>query len=208
MPAEIPDQCDDIPTWEVVGSVSQPVQLYEILPDLLSRQNVEKVSEIMSTYSDIPELLVLNIIEMLFAAPDEKFGGNSDRLELLTRAFVMPVNDTLMVQHLRQVDFSAARKIISALFDVLESVIHDDDAFEKLLVWIGMVLNSHYANFVMSRDDETRDQLTAALAIVNQMESSLQVIGHTLPLIKMIAQKQLIRPAVSQKVYNIEIVDL
>ena len=162
----------------------------------------------MSTYSDIPELLVLNIIEMLFAAPDEKFGGNSDRLELLTRAFVMPVNDTLMVQHLRQVDFSAARKIISALFDVLESVIHDDDAFEKLLVWIGMVLNSHYANFVMSRDDETRDQLTAALAIVNQMESSLQVIGHTLPLIKMIAQKQLIRPAVSQKVYNIEIVDL
>ena len=41
-----------------------------------------------------------------------------------------------------------------------------------------------------------------------QMEASLHVIGNTLPLIKMIAQKQLIRPAVSQKVYNIEIIDL
>ena len=209
LPAESPVPCDDIPTWEVVGSVSQPMQLYEILPDLLVSQNVEKVSEIMATFSDIPELLVLNIIEMLFVTPDEKFGGNFERLELLARAFVLPVNDTIMVQHLRQVDFSSARKMLSALFDVLESVGNDDDdAFERLLLWIGMVLNAHYTNFVMSRDDESKDQLTAALTIISQMEASLQVIGNTLPLIKMIAHKQLIRPAVSQKVYNIEIVDL
>jgi hypothetical protein len=29
---------DDLPAWEVVGSVSQPIQLYEILPDLLIQQ--------------------------------------------------------------------------------------------------------------------------------------------------------------------------
>ena len=71
-----------------------------------------------------------------------------------------------------------------------------------------MVLNAHYCNFVLSRDDETREQLTAALNIVTEIESSLHLIGTTLPLIKMITHKQLIRPAVSQKVYNIEILDL
>jgi hypothetical protein len=58
-------------------------------------------------------------------------------------------------------------------------------------------------------DKRQRRRKTAIFfSLRQQMEASLHVIGNTLPLIKMIAQKQLIRPAVSQKVYNIEIIDL
>jgi hypothetical protein len=76
------------------------------------------------------------------------------------------------------------------------------------LLWIGIVLNSHYTNFILTKDDETRQQLVIALTLINELEASLQLNGSTLPLIKMITHKQLIRPAVSQKVYNIEILDL
>ena len=69
-------------------------------------------------------------------------------------------------------------------------------------------MNSHYTNFILAKDDETREQLATALILINQLEASLQLNGSTLPLIKMITHKQLIRPAVSQKVYNIEILDL
>lgn len=197
-----------MPSWEVVGSVSQPVQLYEILPDLLIEQNVDKVAEVIGTYSDIPELLVLNIMEMLFSAPDEKFGAKNSKFELISRAFSLPVNDSLMVQHLRKVEFILIKKFLSTLFDIIQYANEDSDSFEKVISWIGMILNAHYTNFILSKDDETREQLMAAFEIVNQMEESLHLIGSTLPLIKMIAQKQLVRPAMSQKIYNIEIVEL
>ncbi len=70
---------DGLPAWEFVGALSQPIQLYQILPDLLVEQNVDKVAEIVETYSDIPELLVLNIIEMYLIAPNEKFGANKSK---------------------------------------------------------------------------------------------------------------------------------
>jgi len=106
---------------------------------------------------------------MLFAAPDEKFGAKNSKFELLSRAFSIPVNDALMIQHLRQVDFSSTKKMLSTLFDVLEAANGEGDTFERTLLWIGMVLNAHYTNFVMSRDDETREQLTSALAVVDQV---------------------------------------
>jgi len=182
-------------------------------------QNIDKVAEIVDTFTDIPELLVLNIVEMYFAALHEKFGAKKKsneeknetrRRELLLRAFAIPITDTLMVQHLRQVEFVLARKMMATLFELIELSTGDgnESHFEQLLIWIGMVLNAHYCNFILSKEDETRDQLVTALTIVNQLEASLHLIGTTLPLIKMITHKQLIRPAVSQKVYNIEILDL
>ena len=203
-----------MPNWEFVGSLSQPIQLYQVLPKLLVDQNIDKVADIVDTFTDIPELLVLNIIEMYFAAPHEKFSVKKKsaeekneirRRELLSRAFAVPITDTLMVQHLRQIEFVLARKMMATLFELVDE---NENNFAQILIWIGMVLNAHYCNFILSKDDETRDQLATAQAIVNQLESSLHLIGTTLPLIKMITHKQLIRPAVSQKVYNIEILDL
>ncbi len=77
-----------------------------------------------------------------------------------------------------------------------------------MLLWIGVVLNAHYCNFVLSKDEDVREQLGTALSVISGLEASLHLIGTTLPLIKMITHKQLIRPAMSQKVYNIEILDL
>ena len=199
---------DNLPLWEVVGSVSQPVQLYKILPDLLVEQNTDRVAEVIETFTDIPELLVLNIIEMLFAAPDEKFSAKNSKFELLSRAFLLPVNDSLMIQHLRSIDFFAAKNFLSQLFEIIQSANEDSDSFAKVISWIGIILNAHYTNFVLSKDDDTHHQLLAAFEIVNQLEESLHLICTTLPLIKMIAKNQSVRPAMSQKIYNIEIVDL
>jgi hypothetical protein len=107
-----------------------------------------------------------------------------------------------------QVNFNLARKMLTTLFELLYDDDTDADAFEKLLGWIGILLNSHYTNFVMSKDEDTKNQLNAALAVVSQLESNLNLMGSTLPLIRLIAQKQSVRPAVSQKIYSIEIVDL
>ena len=127
-------QDTDLPTWEFVGSLSQPVQLYKILPDLLVEQNIDKVAEIVGTFTDIPELLVLNIIEMYYIAPTEKFGAKkmtkmscSDvcenlRKELISKAFSLPITDSLMIQHLRQIEFSLAKKIIDTLFGLVSLV--------------------------------------------------------------------------------------
>jgi hypothetical protein len=122
---------DDLPTWEFVGSLSQPVQLYKILPDLLVEQNIKKVAEIVETFTDVPELLVLNIIEMYFIAPVEKFGAKKSsaevcehrRKELLSKAFTLPITDSLMIQHLRQIDFSLATRILDTLFGLVSMVL-------------------------------------------------------------------------------------
>ena len=120
----------NLPTWEFVGSLSQPVQLYQILPDLLVEQNINKVAEIVETFTDVPELLVLNIIEMYYIAPTDKFGGKKSkkcieevcenrRKELLSKAFGLPITDSLMIQHLRQIEFSLAKKILDTLFGLV-----------------------------------------------------------------------------------------
>ena len=113
-----------------------------------------------------------------------------------------------MIQHLRSVDFFAAKNFLSTLFEIIQSANKDSDSFEKVISWIGIILNAHYTNFVLSKDDDTHHQLLAAFEIVNQLEESLHLICTTLPLIKMIAKNQSVRPAMSQKIYHIEIVDL
>ena len=52
--------------WEPADTSSQPLELYKSLPEMLKDGGgVKAVESVLETYTDIPELIVLNAIEVL-----------------------------------------------------------------------------------------------------------------------------------------------
>jgi len=215
----------DFGTWEDLELVSQPLVLYQSLPEILSKDGkMEDIARILDNFSDIPELLVLNLIEMLLSLPadSDSSAGNSpqqqQREDLLSRTFNVSVSEPILLQHLRVSDFKFVRDMLRHLLAMvqIETTANRPPQggggdggfyFEQHLTWIGCILNAHYGNFLLSQDESVKALLDEALETVEILESSLCLMGETMTVLRLIQDKQMIQPDYSNKSYTIEIVD-
>ena len=192
--------------WQPLDMPSQPLELYKILPDLLRKEsNFDDIETVLQSFTDIPELLVLNFIEMLLSSSSE-----SRQKDLLSKAFRIPVTDTVLLQHLRMTEFKMVEKMLQHLLALLQIETTTEasdvgDSFEHYLAWISCILNAHYGNFLLSGDATL---LEDALETVQVLESCVNSMGETMAVLKMIQDNQMIQPDYSNKPYSIELVDL
>ena len=165
-----------VPAWEIVnpknnaegvqGEASQTIELYRIMPEILAKRDFVSIGEVLDTYTDIPELLVLNIIESFML---ELF-GNEDAATLsescphhsnIVKAFNVPITEVLMIQHLRQCNFELAKNMLIWIVIEMKAIDSDTEkvSMDQLLLWVGLIINSHYTHFILSKGNEEVKEL-------------------------------------------------
>ena len=138
---------------------------------------------------------------------------------LLSRVFNVPVTESVLLQHLRNSEFSLVQKMLGHLIDMVriesaETVAGSGgedlkgDNFEHHLSWIGCLLNAHYANFLMSTAEGSIKMLEEALETVQVLEDNVNAMGETMAVVKLIHDKQMIQTDYSNMNYSIETVEL
>lgn len=190
--------------WEIVnevendediqGEASQTIELYRKMPEILAKSDFSKIEEVLATYTDIPELLVLNIIEgfMLTIFKNEKDSNvveNDKYHKSIVKAFNVPITEVLMTQHLRQCNFELAKNMLMWLVLEMKSENSDEEkvSMDQLLLWIGLIINSHYTNFILSKgNEEIKDLVLITMDLVSELQGTMDVLSSTLPITKMI----------------------
>ena len=214
LPTEVMDQSSTkelhdtgsskVPTWEIVnaknnaedvqGEASQTIELYRKMPEILAKRDFVSIGQVLDTYTDIPELLVLNIIESFML---ELF-GNEDTTKLsescphhnnIVKAFNVPITEVLMIQHLRQCNFELAKNML--IWIVIEMKTNNSDSekvsMDQLLLWVGLIINSHYTNFILSKgNEEVTELIITTMDLVSEIQGTMDILSSTLPLTKMI----------------------
>lgn len=211
--AFVSSQSSDLKNTE---NSSRGVELYRIVPEILRGQvsrpkaAVEEARQVLDTYGsqEFPELLVLNLIEMFLTLPDSVFKveGRLSKKSLLDAAFSVPITEALMTQHLRFTSFKLAKEMLKHL---LGSLAKGEDCWElsQVLTWNSLILNAHFSNFVLLKDQEVKDLLQEDLDSIGVLEGSISHLAATLPLLRLIMQKKLVQPAThTNETYSIEMV--
>ena len=204
---------NEVPEWETIKSVkdckddssgeaSQTLDLYRRMPEILAKRDFSEIETILDTYNDIPELLVLNIIEALImerfdrkkTVPESERKGTqptlvwSNRANLL-KAFNLPITETLMIQHLRQCRFELAKNMLVWLYKEMKDTKRKQEKvnINQGLMWIGLILNTHYTNFILSKtNEEVSNLLFGAAALLEDTTNTLEVLTSILPPTKLI----------------------
>lgn len=205
------------------AKTSDAVDLYRTLPSMFERRDVTGVKRVLERgggTSDIPELLVISIIEFLFLLVDEDFAEDATaaqvaREKLLSKAFDVPVTESMMLSYLCQIDFEIATKMvefvnISLKLQMGTMEVQGGNYFTRLVEWMGLLLNAHYTNILLlSRDDDKVAELVEDVSkTVGELESSASLCSSVLPLANLVRDKKCIEPSYANKTYCIEIVEL
>ena len=154
----------------------------------------------------------------------------------------MPVAESMMLSYLGQIDFAIAVKMVEFVNISLKLQMGTKEAqggqggnyFNRLVEWMGMLLNAHYTNILLlSRDDDkvcssSRDachvpSLTSIYKsslfqvaelvedvskTVGDLEASASLCSSVLPLATLVRDQKCIEPSYANKTYCIEIVEL
>ena len=211
------DDVDSEVTVDVVDKQSDAVDLYLALPTMFEKKDVAGVKRVLEQNSpDIPELLVLSIIEFIFVCENEEDLGQVEREKMLTMAFDVPITDSLMLSHLCQLDFGLAVKMIDFvnLSIKLESALSGGghtDRFQRLVQWMGLLLNAQYTNvLLLSRDDDGKvaELLGDVASNVEELEVASSAFASVIPLAELLKGKKYREPSFANTTYCVEVVEL
>ena len=207
------DECSELPQWKNVnaeeentgdclGEASQTLDLYRKMPEILAKRDFSAIEKVLSAYTDIPELLVLNIIEALIMedlrrkheTPENEIKqkhskANLSMRSLLVIAFNLPITETLMIQHVRQCRFELAKNTLAWIVTEMKyfKTRKQKVDLDQSLIWIGLILNSHYTNFILSKgNEEVKDLIIATTDLIGETQVTMDILSSTLPLTKMI----------------------
>ena len=200
----------EIPKWEIIqsgtenkyiGEASQALDLYRRMPEILAKRDFSSIETILDNYTDIPELLLLNIIECLinerFTQPKQLPKGEKEsdttlgwtNHKSLVKALNVSITETLMTQHIRQSNFELVTNLLTWIVKELKNPKKrtEEIRVDQCLLWIGLILNSHYTNFILSKSNKkVKDLILTTQKLVEETQSTMDTLSSTLPLTKMI----------------------
>lgn len=150
----------------------------------------------------LPDALKVALVEFLL----EK----SDDIDVMKKALRMPMSENGILQYLKYTEYRSAKKMISSIIKLLQETSTNDDAFiDQLLAWLDLVLNAHYTNFVVTKDNESKDVLIMCAELMEELDSSVNMLATVMSQMKMMKEKIAIRQAqVSNHIYSVEVVYL
>lgn len=197
-------------------TVSQVQDMYDKVFQFLEQEDMKGLSTFLHESKDVPELIILNVIEFLIQVDDERFveiGPQSPQIQrekLLVLAFGLPITDALMFQYLGQLEFGTLIKMLEFL-DLslkLETGSHND-RFLALIQWTSLLLNSQYGNILRAKSNEKVLSVVGSLLnTIATFEGLSSDYASLMPLIKLIEKKKLHSTEYANTAYCIEIIDL
>uniref|UniRef100_A0A2M4BFG5 Putative nucleolar protein 11 n=1 Tax=Anopheles marajoara TaxID=58244 RepID=A0A2M4BFG5_9DIPT len=142
------------------------------------------------------------------------------RHDLLNVVLSCTYNRTIIIPIVRaELDFPSVVKLLQHLEYLLEDpmatlceTLHNGDSFdsdEKTIEWITVLLDAHYQQFLLSKDDAVLEQLRRMLAIIDRHVESLRQLKTLAPeLLRLVECKKGSAASSSNKWYSIETLQL
>ncbi|XP_040573537.1 uncharacterized protein [Lepeophtheirus salmonis] len=184
-------ETNDIMEFEPDSGEMNPMKLYELILPMLREGNVASIHKTLAETQpeDVPELLVLAILEVYFAYHD-MFPTQEDFTKSVVKVISISITPSLMAPLLKKTEFSFAKDLL----EFFDRILKEETEVECVFHWASLILDAHYLNFQLTRDQE-------GLEILNKMNETLgiyimseDVMLSTLPLMKLIGTKKMILP--------------
>jgi hypothetical protein len=193
---------DGLLPWSKVEQKASACTDYERWHTIISGGNLDSLRDCMSSCPvDMPDILKITLIESLVCSTDD--------LDLIGRAFCLPITEAVALQHLRCTDHTTAKKMILSLLELLQRDALEGGQCDQLLTWLSILVDAHYTNFVVSKDADSQEMLIQCANMLADLDASVNMLATLMAQMKIIKTKNAINQAhYSNQMYSIEVVHL
>ncbi len=217
-------------TMTAVNAVSFSAKLYTTVPNMLRSKNLNGIEKLLLSdkAAEIPELLLLAIIEYLLKCPDTTLAQCSltkhddspqvRRERLLRACLSAPMTEPLMIQYATRLDSALAIQILEHIDLSLRILLltrgndGGEDFFSRLLSWLAVLLNTHYGSIVIAKDNKVAELMASLTDTIGTCAENLSFdMIQLMPLVKLMQEGKLNSndsKLMSRRDYCIEVVNL
>ena len=158
----------------------------------------EALEALLAEGTKLPESLVVPLLESLLKK-GKKAGEDKT---LITKVLMLPITEETMVQHMREVTSSTASRLFQVVLELFLDLNNDDSdggekKFSQLLLWMSIILDAHYGNFAVSKDEETKNAIIQCAELIGELDGSINMLGS------LMAQVKVIQARVAMKKHNL-----
>lgn len=176
----------------------------EVLPNYLTTNDVEALSNCLEYFHDFPEVCIANLLKFCLTADSKLFKLEKlvscesfppslqplERCTLMDKILTKSFSDVLLLPHLRSV-ISVSEVLL--LLQYISYLLSEDghclpslnpvQTERKLIDWCCVLLDSNYQKFLLSKEDSVRETLKDLLNEVNLHLTYLDDLSIVAPLL-------------------------
>ncbi|XP_017798707.1 PREDICTED: nucleolar protein 11 [Habropoda laboriosa] len=178
-----------------------------VIPQLIESKDVDGIIWCLNNIKDLPEKLLIDLLIFSLRSPDETFlplqNGTSDhsvttkhlysRNDFLDKIFSLTYSNISLVSHLKSgLNFDEILRLLKYLIQKLDDqeLFHDivqQPADKQLYEWSSLLLESHYQQYILSRDPQVSTLLNKLnyvlddhLQVFKDMENLRPILKRTI----------------------------
>jgi len=160
-----------------------------------SRGDISSLVSIIWEEKDLPELVVLAMVEHLLKAPAERFASESQRENLLAACLEMAVTESLMLPYLSRLSLDVTVQLVDYLDKAMRLEAfrtwpqeRDGNArLEALVQWTSMTLCARYGDLILMRDSRVEECLQRLKETAEALDDSATLLSSSVaPLLRLV----------------------
>ena len=147
----------------------------------------------------LPDLVKIALIENALNESD-----NEQRQ--LRNALLIPFTDQVVLDHIKNLNFSSAKILVHRLVKIMqmEEITGNPSEFEHYITWLALILDAHYTNFMVAKDNEAKEVITECSNLLGELDYSVNMLATVMSRIKMMKKDDHVH--VSNRLFSVEVV--
>jgi len=168
----------------LLGKLAEPqAQIsYNVIPDLIKDNNINKLEATITRLQDIPEQLVLDCIIYFL---DNESVTESDLQRYLGVLFSRSISQAVMSEEVTRLSLEQVIKLFNVLDILLHQSLPEEDCEEEnVMEWVSLLVTSHYMQLVVSRDKDILDMVNKLQDTVKKVQVSVKLMTDSRVLVQ------------------------
>jgi len=183
---------------------------YLVIPDLLEKGKTTELVAAIQQITDLPESLLVSCLA--FFLDKEKSGGLRTEAQLCYMSMLLgrPFSEPLAEHEVSSWSLSMVTSLLSLLDTLLlgEGVGGEDCGEPQLLAWVALLLNTHYLQLVVAKDEETRGLVARLMDTVAGIQESTSILADSRVIAHNIINTKIPPIKHSSQAYCIEVIQI
>ena len=169
---------------------------YDLIQEVIK---AEEISNVELIDEHLPDLVKIALIENALA--------DLNNHRLLRTALLIPITDQVVLERVKNLSFTSAKKLIYELVKIMQEIQDNPDEFEHYITWLTLILDAHYTNFMVSKDTEAKDVINECSRLLNELDSSVNMLATVMTRMKMMnRENQLNHVHAANRLFSVEVV--
>merc|ERR1719483_32885 len=165
---------------QLLGSLAVPDKTspYNLVPDLINTNKTSELVDAINQLTDLPEQLLIDCVLYFLDTARTELRPEA-QLCYLGILFSRGISEVIMEEELSHLSLSQ----VVTLLKLLDSLLHDPAGAEckedDLLCWVGLLLNSHYLQLAVARDEDTKSVVKEVKETVIHLQDTTRVLADS-----------------------------